>query len=128
MNCCSWLIDKHIKEPAQHLLRGFFVYRCSVDSLLGVLCLFGKLGFQPARDVPEGIEPPELVEHFVAGILIENDFDVFQSGTTVHIDDTAHALPIFADRILIAGQEQQRQLARGTAEGMGGIGLGKQRV
>lgn len=84
-------------------------------------------GFQPAGDVPEGIQTAELVEHLVPRILVEDDLDVLQTGPAVQVDHPAHAFAVFADRVLVPGEEQERQIARRVAEGMRSIGLRDQR-
>ena len=51
-------------------------------------------------------------------VFIKDDFDIFHSRAAVQVDDAANTLAVFPDRVLVAGEKQQRQIARRMSEGM----------
>lgn len=60
-------------------------------------------------------------------ILIKDDLDVFQPRAAIQVHHAAYAFAVFSDRVLVPGEEEQREPARRVAECMRGIGFGDQR-
>ena len=53
----------------------------------------------------------------MTGVFVKNCVDVAGAACTIKADDAAHAVAVAADRVAVACEEEQRQVARGAAEG-----------
>ena len=83
-------------------------FLCFGRSRLGLL---GEAFLEPARNIAVGLDAAELVEQLVTGVFVKDCVDVAGAACTIKTDDAAHAVAVAADRVAVACEEEQRQVA-----------------